>query len=109
MKSSRRALSVAAVCLFTAIPDLLATNDASTPKEETQKLIGVLKSEAPIFEKAKACQRLAVVGTKEAIPVLSELLGDEKLAHYARFALEPIPDPSVDDAFREALGKLKGR
>jgi HEAT repeat protein len=110
MKSSRRALSVtAAACLFSVIPDLLAANDAASPKEETQKLVGVLKSEAPLFEKAKACQRLAVVGTKEAIPVLSALLGDEKLAHYARFALEPIPDPSVDDAFREALGTLKGR
>ena len=27
----------------------------------------------------------------------------------ARYALEPIPDPSVDDALRDALGKLKGR
>ena len=27
----------------------------------------------------------------------------------ARYALEPIPDPAVDDALREALGKLKGR
>ena len=27
----------------------------------------------------------------------------------ARYALETIPDPSVDDALRDALGKLKGR
>ncbi len=27
----------------------------------------------------------------------------------ARYALEPIPDPAVDDALRDALGKLKGR
>ncbi len=26
----------------------------------------------------------------------------------ARYALEPIPDPAVDDAFRDAVGKLKG-
>jgi HEAT repeat protein len=27
----------------------------------------------------------------------------------ARYALEPIPDPAVDEALRDALGKLKGR
>ncbi len=37
------------------------------------------------------------------------LLADEKLGTYARFGLEPIPDPSVDDALRSALGKLQGR
>ncbi len=40
---------------------------------------------------------------------LAALLGDEKLAHMARYGLEPIPDPAVDDALRDALGKLKGR
>ena len=50
-----------------------------------------------------------MVGTKEAVPVLAALLADEKLAHMARYALEPIPDPAVDEAFRAALGNLKGR
>ncbi len=45
----------------------------------------------------------------KAVPTLAALLGDEKLSHMARYALEPIPDPSVDDALRDALGKLKGR
>jgi HEAT repeat protein len=41
--------------------------------------------------------------------VLAALLADEKLSHMARYALEPIPDPAVDDTLRAALGKLKGR
>ena len=49
------------------------------------------------------------VATKEAVPTLAALLGDEKLSHMARYALEAIPDPSVDDALRDALGKLQGR
>ncbi len=74
------------------------------------KLIAILKDrEAPVFAKAKACQRLALVGDKTAVPALAALLSDPKLAHYARFGLEPIPDPAVDQAFREALGKLKGK
>jgi HEAT repeat protein len=64
---------------------------------------------APLKEKVGACRGLAVIGTKNAVPALAALLGDEKLSHMARYGLEPIPDPSVDDALRDALGKLKGR
>jgi len=64
---------------------------------------------ASAFEKAKACQRLAVIGTKDAIPALAALLPDEKLNLYARFALEAIPDPAVDETLREAAAKLTGR
>ena len=63
---------------------------------------------APEFAKAKACQRLAIVGNVGAVPALAALLADPKLAHYARFALEPIPAPAVDRALRQALGKLEG-
>jgi len=77
--------------------------------EQENKLIEVLKSDASQKEKADACRQLAVIGTKDAILPLSTLLADEKLSHMARYALEPIPDPAVDDVFRDALGKLKGR
>jgi HEAT repeat protein len=63
---------------------------------------------ASIFEKAKACQRLAVVGTKEAVPALVALLPDENLNVYGRFGLEGIPDPAVDAALREAATRLQG-
>ena len=77
--------------------------------EQMNKLIAVLKSDAPHKEKADACRQLGVVGTKDAVPALAALLPDEKLSHMARYGLEPNPDPSVDDALRDALGKLKGR
>jgi hypothetical protein len=76
---------------------------------EQTKLIELLTSDAPDFARAKACQRLAVIGTREAVPALAALLADPKFSHYARYGLEPIPDPSVDDALREASGKLTGR
>jgi len=78
------------------------------PKEHEGKLIAVLKSDASHKEKADACRQLAVIGTKDAIAPLAALLADEKLSHMARYALEPIPDPAVDEALRDALGKLKG-
>ena len=80
------------------------------PAEGTEAdLIAVLQSaDAPLFDKAKACQQLAVIGTKECVPALAGLLGDEKLSHYARYGLEPLPDPAVDEALRTALGDLDG-
>jgi HEAT repeat protein len=77
--------------------------------EQVNKLIAVLKSDAPHKEKGDACRQLAVVGTKDAVPALAALLADEKLSHMARYGLEPIPDASVDDVLRDALGKLKGK
>jgi HEAT repeat protein len=79
------------------------------PAGSEDKLIAVLKSDASHKEKADACRQLAIIGTKKAVAPLAALLGDEKLSHMARYALEPIPDPAVDDALRDALGKLKGR
>jgi len=74
------------------------------------KLIAVLKdADASRKAKSDACRQLAVIGTKEAIPTLAALLSDPELSHNARYALEPMPDPAVDEVFRKALGELKGK
>jgi len=78
------------------------------PQKETARLVAVLKSGAPVFDKAKACQRLAVIGDKEAVTALAALLADENLSNYARCGLEAIPDPAVDEALCEAMGRLEG-
>jgi HEAT repeat protein len=80
------------------------------PAGSEGKLIAVIESQdASHKEKADACRQLGIIGTKRAVAPLAALLGDEKLSHMARYGLEPIPDPAVDEAFRDALGKLKGR
>ena len=82
---------------------------ASIDKMDQAALIQLLKdSGSTAFQKGKACQRLAQVGTKEAVPALAALLSDQQLAHYARYGLEPIPDPAADDALRGALKMIKG-
>lgn len=60
------------------------------------------------FRKSKACVRLGELGAKEAVPALVALLDDEHLSVYARYGLEPIDDPSVDEALRGALSNLQG-
>ena len=87
---------------------LLATTAAHSFAQEA-KLLAVLRSEATLQEKSTACRQLTRIATKQAVPTLAALLGDEKLSHMARYALEAIPDPSVDDALRDALGKVQGR
>jgi HEAT repeat protein len=98
------------LALLPALPFARNTAWAQQGERQTEeKLISVLESDAPFFDKAKACQQLAVAGTRKAVPVLAGLLADEKLAHYARFGLEPIPDPAVDAALRAAMEKLEGK
>ncbi len=82
---------------------------ASHSFAQEAELIAVLRSEATPQEKSAACRKLARIATKEAVPALAALLGDEKLSHMARYALETIPDPSVDAALRDALGKVQGQ
>lgn len=74
--------------------------------EKEAKLSPELES---LKAKADKCRDLARVGTKADIESLAAMLADEKLSHMARYSLETIPDPAVDDVLRDALGKLKGK
>jgi len=109
MLKSKLNFALLVALLFASTVQLFGQTVPLPTKENVDKLVAVLKSDAPQKEKADACRQLSVIGTKDAIAPLAALLGDEKLSHMARYALEPIPDPAVDDALRDALGKLKGR
>ena len=79
-------------------------------KMEPAKLVAMVKDpNSTVFQKAIACKKLAFVGGKEAVRPMAALLSHPQLACYARFGLEPNPDPLVDEALRVALPKLKGR
>ncbi len=99
---------IAAILGVAACAASTLAQQGPTRAQREAKLIAVLQSDAPLFDKTKACQQLAVVGSARAVPVLAGLLGHERLGDYARTALEPIDHPSVDEAVRRAAGKLKG-
>ena len=111
MNQNRLAVVTAGVLL--ALSASLPAQDAAKPpskEDEQRQLIAVLqKADAAFTDKDAACRRLAAIGAREAVPALAALLTDEKLSDTARYALEPMPDPAVDDALRAALGKVKGR
>jgi len=100
--------SIALLLCLAAWP-LFAADSGPAGGSEVDKLVAVLKSEAPQKDKADACRELARVGTADAVASLAALLGDEQLSHMARYGLETIPDRSVDGALRDALGRLHGR
>ncbi|MFW6108319.1 MAG: HEAT repeat domain-containing protein [bacterium] len=103
-------LALAATLVVAAAALSLGSQAHAGANGQEAKLLDVLQSDdAKLKAKVDACRQLAHVGTKPSVPVLVKLLGDEKLHHMARYALEPNPDPSVGAAFREALGELKGR
>ncbi|NOY41896.1 MAG: hypothetical protein GXP26_08680 [Planctomycetes bacterium] len=78
--------------------------------ETEADLLAKLKSNDTSFrDKTAACKRLAVVGTEKTVPVLAGLLDDDKLSHYARYGLEPIPSDEVDKVLLAALETVQGR
>jgi HEAT repeat protein len=105
-REGRIFLALATVCL------LLVTRNSwsqiSATQADSGRLISTLQGSADAHEKARACQQLAAIGGKEAVPALAALLGDRVLGAYARSALEAIPDPAAGDALRTALGRLRG-
>ena len=96
------------VILAAAVISAVAPAPAARGDENEAKLIAVLTSEAPPKDKAITCKRLAIFGTKAAVPALAPLLADKDLASWARIALEAIPGPEADAALRKAAGRLKG-
>ena len=59
----------------------VSTLNAETADEVCARALAVLKSDAPLEQKAAACRDLARVGDKDCVPVLAGMLGDDKLSH----------------------------
>ncbi|MDQ1301552.1 MAG: hypothetical protein QG637_1474, partial [Chloroflexota bacterium] len=116
MSFAKFTLKMAVASLLLAVaPAILfgqgAPMTSNVPRqEEVRKLITTLQAaDSAQHDKVVACHRLAIIGTKEAVPVLAAMLTDETMSHYARHALEPMPDPSAGAALRDALGKVRGK
>jgi HEAT repeat protein len=106
---SIRWLTLAALSSMLLAPTRMQAVSSADAAEKESKLIAVLQSEAAPDQKAVTCKLLAVYGSEKAVPVLAPLLLDERLASWARIALEAIPGEEADAALRAALPKLQGR
>ncbi len=102
-----KVLAAAAILAAAVMTAPVRVSAAAAPQEA--QLIGVLTSDAPKAEKAITCKKLAIYGSKDAVPALAPLLLDKELTSWARIAIEAIPDPAADAALRDAMGKAQGR
>jgi len=102
------ALLVAALVTGVGIPRIVPAISAAEPAAQERELLAVLRSAAPESEKAITCKRLAVSGSAAAVPDLAALLGNPRLASWARIPLEAIPGSEADAALRAAAEKLDG-
>ena len=91
------------------IETLAAQVGPPAPGKDLPSLIAILKSDAPDFEKAKACQQLQITGDVSAVDSLGALLSDPHLATYARSALESIPGEASLNALHKAVTELSGQ
>ena len=74
--------SVAGVIVLAASMGVTWAMAGEDAAKDQQKLIAVLRSDAPAAEKAITCKRLAIYGGPEAVPALAPLLADEKLSSW---------------------------
>jgi len=96
---SRESLSA----LRELIKDSLDSPDLINQIEK--EMIAFLKSDVTFAGKQFICEQLSIIGTEESVPKLTEMMSDEKSYDIALYALQRIPDPSVDIALRNALPK----
>jgi HEAT repeat protein len=70
-----------------------------------KEMILFLKSDATFAGKQFICEQLSIMGSEASVPTFAEMLSDKKSCDIALYALQRIPDPSVDIALRNALSK----
>ena len=109
MKILRTICSTTVLVVALLLPVAARAQQPLPAEGNESQLLVILNSDAELFAKAKACQRLAIIGTSKSVPVIAQFLADPVLSHYARFALEANPSPEVDKVFRGSLSELKGR
>ena len=100
LKREKSALS------FAAMP---ARNNAAK-NTEAAKLVAVLQSNAAQFDKAKACQRLSLIGDKQAVRILFDEIAPrfaDRQGGYTRVLR--LAKPRLGDAGTRAILELVGK
>ncbi|RPI28878.1 MAG: hypothetical protein EHM61_03600 [Acidobacteria bacterium] len=75
---------------------------------ERQLLAALKSSQATVAAKESICRLVASIGSCGSVAKLRALLTNEELRDAARGALQSLPCPAVDKAFRHALTTAKG-
>ncbi|MBI3735469.1 HEAT repeat domain-containing protein [Candidatus Sumerlaeota bacterium] len=100
---------------LTKLADLVrdSQNEPARRAALAHTLAAALEEDTPskptLDAKQFICRQLALIGGKDEVPPLAEMLDDDETSDMARYALERIPDPAANRALRSALGEAKGK
>ncbi len=88
----------------------LVQTGSSSPERASQMEQGLLKAleTATLSGKEQVCRQLSIAGSGASVPALAKMLGAAETADTARYALERIPGPAVNQALRDMLPKTSG-
>ena len=96
----------------TATTAIEAEIRAAAPEElcaiETKLLTILASPDATTASKDWVCRQLRQAGSERSVLALVPLVADKDLATVARWALQGIPSPKVDEALRDAVCQVKG-
>jgi HEAT repeat protein len=96
-------------CLTVIEKQVKASFSNSTAREDLETRLGeILETDATFDAKQFVCRQLRLIGSARVVPKLAKLLTDPRLSCMARYALESIPDPTADQALRDALKTTRG-
>jgi hypothetical protein len=70
MINLRSSYPIAVLLLFLMLPSAAPAQQPLPAEGDESQLLTVLNSDAELFDKAKACQRLAIIGTSKSVPVV---------------------------------------
>jgi len=87
---------------FSNVVDTLSQSEETRGIAE-QNMLDFLKTDATFDSKQFICRELRIIGSEKSVPILTEMLLDEKTTDIARYALENIPGNAVDEALIKSL------
>ena len=108
MHKSNQQVGFVVAIVFVFVGAGFAWSQDAGMNHEKNSLAVLRSADSPAAEKAVACKKLAIHGSKEAVPDLARLLPDPQLSSWARIALEAIPGKDADKALRDAAESLDG-
>lgn len=82
---------------------------ADYPAIEKELLKALDNPKATAAGKQFACRMLRYVGSEACLPAMKMLLKDDELSHMARFVVQEMDSPEVDELFREILGEVNNK
>lgn len=88
---------------------VLTHKDSENARADTEeRLLGFLIMSQNLDAKMAVCRELRLIGGEKSVPLLAQMVTNEKTTDMARYALEKIPGAAADQALLNVLAAAQG-